>query len=72
MDSKSSETGLLLPLPKAAALIFGGARDQNGCVRSSEASNMRLRRMVRDGEIKAVRLGKRIYIPRAVIDDLAG
>jgi hypothetical protein len=68
MDSMSEEPGRLLPLPEAAALLFGGVRGLDGRVRSSESENIRLRRMVARGQIKSQRVGKRIYILRAEID----
>jgi hypothetical protein len=39
-------------------------------VRASESANIRLRGMVKRHEIDYVKVGRRYYIPRAVIDDL--
>ncbi len=64
------DLGRLLPLPAAAAELFGGTVDEDGVVKASESCNMRLRRMVAADEIRHVRVGRRIYIPRSVIDDL--
>ena len=58
-----SEQAALLTLPEAAAILFGG-------VRASESANIRLRGMVKRHEIDYVKVGRRYYIPRAVIDDL--
>lgn len=65
-----SEQAALLTLPEAAAILFGGVRGQDNRVRASESANIRLRGMVKRHEIDYVKVGRRYYIPRAVIDDL--
>ena len=70
MDSMSKESGRLLPLPEAAAILFGGVRGPDCRVRASESTNIKLRGMLRRNEIDYVRVGRRYYIPKVVIDDL--
>ena len=65
-----SEQPALLTLPEAAAILFGGVRGPDDRVRASESANIRLRGMVKRHEIDYVKVGRRYYIPRAVIDDL--
>ena len=65
-----SELGRLLRLTEAAGELFGGVRGLDGRVRATEASNLRLRRMIHHDEITAVKVGTRYYISRDVINDI--